>query len=242
VRSVLTPRWIAAHLTVIIIAVILVNLGLWQLRRLEERRTSNQVGESRFESDPLGFDELMSASGGDLDSLEYRRVTATGVFQREDEVLIRSQVYLDIAGFHVITPLAEEDGTTILVNRGWVPLDDDQVPVLDASPPEGVVTIEGWIHPTQERHALGPVDPADGRLVTMSRVDVERIDEQIPSDLAPVYIVMADENKDELPVAVDSPAFDDEGPHLGYAIQWFGFALIGLVGYGAMVRRAVRSG
>ena len=182
----------------------------------------------------------MSAAGTDLDSLNQHRALATGTFAPESEVLIRSQVHLGVAGFHVITPLVAEDGSAVLVNRGWVPLEMDQVPVTAATPPTGVVTVEGWLAPTRERGALGPVDPEDGRLVAMNRVDIERIQQQVPFPLLPMYLVELGERGNELPVPVAAPTFDDDGPHLAYAIQWFSFLVIGLVGYGFLMRRSLR--
>jgi surfeit locus 1 family protein len=175
-----------------------------------------------------------------LDSLDHHRAVATGRFLPEDEVLIRSQVYRDVAGFHVITPLLAEDGTAVLVNRGWVPLELDQVPVSAAPPPAGVVTVEGWLAATQERRALGPTDPATGQLETMSRVDIDRIQEQVPFPLLPMYLVELGERDENLPVPLAEPIFDDEGPHLAYAIQWFSFLAIGLVGYGFLIRKSLR--
>jgi surfeit locus 1 family protein len=81
------------------------------------------------------------------------------------------------------------------------------------------------------------VDPEEGRLVALSRVDIARIQRQVPYELAPVYVLLVGEQGEELPVPVKPPTFDDEGPHLGYAIQWFSFAIIGLVGYVALLRR-----
>jgi surfeit locus 1 family protein len=225
---------------VLILAVVFVNLGFWQLSRLGERRLANTVGEARFESEPAEVSALVQAAGGDLNSLEFRRATATGVFRPEDEVLIRSQVHQGVAGFHVITPLVGEDGSAILVNRGWIPLLLDQVPVAEAPPPEGTVDVEGWVRPTQLRGALGPRDPDTGRLVTMSRVDIDRIEEQVPYELEPVYLSLLGPDHDELPVTAPPPSFDDEGSHLAYAIQWFSFALIGLVGYFFLIRRSAR--
>ena len=49
------------------------------------------------------------------------------------------------------------------------------------------------------------------------------------------------EQGNELPIPVDPPVFDDEGPHLAYAIQWFSFLVIGLVGFGFLMRRSIRS-
>lgn len=241
-RRLLTPRWIAAHVAVLAVVLVSVNLGFWQLRRLEERRLDNAVGTARFESEPVDFAFLATEEGAgeDLDSLENLRVTVTGRFLPEHEVLIRSQVYRGTAGFHVITPLLIGDDRAVLVNRGWVPLVLDRVPVEEASPPSGEVTIEGWLRPTQTRQALAPADPDEGRLVAMNRVDIERIGEQVPLTLAPVYIVELRPDTGDLPIPVDPPGFDEEGPHLGYAVQWFGFALIGLGGYAFLLRRAAR--
>ncbi|MGA8039115.1 MAG: SURF1 family cytochrome oxidase biogenesis protein, partial [Acidimicrobiia bacterium] len=67
----LSPRWIIAHLVVVVVAVVFVDLGFWQLRRLDERRLANAVGESRFEADPTPIETLIAAAGDDLGSLEY---------------------------------------------------------------------------------------------------------------------------------------------------------------------------
>ena len=222
------------------LAILFISLGFWQLRRLDERQLQNTVGESRFEDEPVDLGLLLDASGEEQDTLEFRRATATGEFQPDDEVLIRSQVHQGVAGFHVITPLLGERGTAVLVNRGWAPLDADQVPVAAAPPPEGTVTVTGWVRPTQARGALGPSDPEEGRLVTMSRVDIDRIQQQVPYELEPVYLSLLDDLEGDLPVVAQPPSFADEGPHLAYAIQWFSFALIGLVGYFFLIRRAAR--
>lgn len=236
----LAPRWLVAHVVVVALAILFINLGFWQLRRLEERQLENTVGESRFEAEPVDVSILLDSAGEDRESLEFRRAIATGVFQPDDEVLVRSQIHQGIAGFHVITPLLGERGTAVLVNRGWVPLDADEVPVTAAPPPEGPVAVTGWVRPTQARGALGPSDPDDGRLVAMSRVDIDRIQQQVPYELEPVYMSLLDDLDGDLPIAASSPSFADEGPHLAYAIQWFSFALIGLVGYFFLIRRAAR--
>jgi surfeit locus 1 family protein len=240
VKALLGPRWITAHVVVVVVVVVFVNLGFWQLRRLEERRTTNAVGEARFQAAPGDLDTLLQAAGADVASLEFRRARVTGVFQPDHEVLIRSQVHQGAAGFHVITPLLEEDGAAVLVNRGWVPLGLDQVPVTEALPPEGTVTIEGWVRPTQLRPSLGPEDPEEGRLVAMNRVDIARIQQQVPFRLQEVYLSLLGEQSEGQPLLADPPAFDDQGSHLAYAIQWFGFTLIGLLGYLALVRKTVR--
>ena len=49
----LSPRWVFAHVVVLTLAIVFVNLGAWQLRRLDDRRLTNAVGESRFRASPV---------------------------------------------------------------------------------------------------------------------------------------------------------------------------------------------
>ena len=237
-KAVLTPRWIAAHVVVVVIAVVFINLGFWQLRRLDERRLENAVAESRYSAPPEELSALLAAAGGDLESLRYRRAVVTGTYDVAHELLTRNQVYREQAGFHVVTPLAV-DGGAVLVNRGWVPLALDSPPIEEAAPEPGEVTVTGWVNPTQTRPALGPTDPADGVLDVMNRINIDRIQDQVPYGLAPVYVVLEGEEGSELPVPLPPPEFEDEGSHLAYTIQWFGFTLIGVVGYGFLLRKSV---
>lgn len=234
-RALRQPRWIIATVVVVGLAVLFVRLGFWQLDRLEERRMIHSVGEERINSAPVPVDSL-TGPNHDLASIEYRRVFLTGEFDPSREVLIRSQVELGQAGFHVITPLIIDDGSAVLVNRGWVPLSMDSTPV-EAAPELGAQRVEGWVHLTESRGSFGPEDAA-GELDVLSRVDVARIEQQLPYGVAPFYVVAVGEESDEFPVPVDEPDFTDEGPHLGYAIQWFGFAVVGLVGLYFLLRRS----
>lgn len=217
---------------VVVLAGVFIRLGFWQLDRLDGRRDLNAEVSAKLEAEPVALGDLLEDAGADLEEIEYRRVLVDGVFDPEEEVLIRSQVELGQAGFHVVTPLI---GTTsVLVNRGWVPLTMDEPPV-EAPPPTGEGEVLGWVHLTEERPALGREDPA-GEIDVFNRVDVERIGEQLPYEVAPIYVVAMGEGSD-LPVAVDLPDVEDEGSHLAYAIQWFGFALVGLVGFYFLLRR-----
>jgi surfeit locus 1 family protein len=236
-RMLLSPRWVLGHALVAAICVLFVNLGFWQVRRLEDRRLENMVVSSRLDASPVQIEELIAGAGTDLESLEFRSVVATGAFDPSEEVLVRSQVHAGTAGWHVITPLVLSDGRAVLVNRGWVPLEMDAVPV-PVAPPAGQVTITGWVGLTQERRTGGAVEP-EGRLTRIARIDVNRLDDQMPSALVPVYIV-ANGSGESLPIEVARPDLSDEGPHLMYAIEWFSFAVIGLVGYFFLMRRAAR--
>ncbi len=238
-----SPRWIIATSAVVLIAGLFVNLGFWQLRRLEEARQENQLLTARLALPPEDLEVMLQAVGEDLAAIEYHPVTVSGVFDPSGEVLLRSRTLDGVAGFHVVTPLLTASGDAVLVNRGWVPMEMDEPPV-PAAPPDGQVVVEGLVRLSQERSGLGPVDPAEGELALLSRLDIPRIQQQSEDELAPVSVDLTsvDPAAGDLPVPMGPPPTDDEGNHLAYAIQWFAFAVVGVVGYVILVRRRARSG
>lgn len=240
-RFLLTPRWGAAHLLVLAVGVTCVALGFWQLERLSERRLSNEVNSARVEAEPAPLLDLLTAVDDDVASLEYRRAAVTGTFVPTEEVLLRSQVRESRAGFDVLTPLRTSGGAVALVDRGWVPLEFDTVPVTAALPPEGTLEVEGIIRLTQERAGGGRDDFAEGAASTISRVDLAGLDPQMTGELLPVWLqVVGTAGLTELPIPTTVPDFTDEGPHRDYAVQWFAFALIVAFGYGFLIRTAIR--
>ncbi|MGQ0848456.1 MAG: SURF1 family protein [Actinomycetota bacterium] len=231
-------RWLVGHILALAACLLFVNLGFWQLRRLEDRRVENVVMAARMTSAPLPITELVDGAGTDVDSLEFRPATAIGVFRPDHEVLVRSQVHEGIAGFHVVTPLVLEDRRAVLVNRGWVPLEMDVAPV-SARPPEGVLALTGLIRLTQTRARFGPSSDAGASRGPIARIDLDSLGETLPWELLPVYLIRTTGVSTELPVPLPAPITTDEGNHLVYAIQWFAFTAIGLVGYTLLLRRAL---
>lgn len=232
-----TPRWAAATTVVVVLSLVFLSLGRWQLQRHGERRLENTVNSQRLAADAVPLDDMLAAAGDDLESLEYRRVTVSGVFAPDREVLVRSQVANERPGFHVVTPLITSFGT-LLVNRGWVPLAAESPPVTEVPPESGQVTVEGVVRMSQSRPSIGPVEP-EGQLEILARIDIERLAQQY-DELLPVWVQQTDPSLAELPIRVPPPDTDDPGPHLPYAVQWFSFAAIALGGYGLLVRRALR--
>jgi surfeit locus 1 family protein len=226
-----------ATVAVMAIATLFVNLGLWQLDRHRERVLENQIKQQRLMSDVMELSILLDAVGDDLGSLEYRRTKVSGVFDPDHEVLLRGQVESGSPGFDVITPLLLDDGTTLLVDRGWVPLAFDTPPVRDGAPPDGPFEVEGILRLTQQRPAIGPTEPS-GMLDQIARVDLDRLSQQFGS-LLPVWLEITEDDPAAGPLRRGpAPDVSDDGPHLEYAVQWFAFALVGIVGFGLVIRRA----
>jgi surfeit locus 1 family protein len=234
-----TPRSLVTLVVVLVVAATCVRLGLWQLDRLEERRTGNARAEERLAAAPVDLASVADVTAGDAaaETLEWRQVEVRGVYRPGEEVLQRSRAHRGRNGYHVLTPLETADGTVVLVRRGWVPFELDEPPVAEARPPEGEVVVRGYLERSEEQASFGPTDPTDGRLTRVFRADVPRLDAQVAGRLWPLVVHLESQQPApaELPVPADRPEFDD-GNHLSYALQWFSFAAIAVVGYGFVLR------
>ncbi len=229
-------RWLPATLVVALATATMLALCVWQLARLEQRRAANAAILARLNEPPLRLD------GGPLDpaAADLRRAVVRGVYDYEREIVLRNRTYGEVPGVHLLVPLRiSGSDAAVLVDRGWIPFElagPDQRPTFHNA--VGEVEVQGILRISQSRgNSLSPADPALGpdrpRLDAWFRVDLPRIQEQIPYRLLPVYLA------EETPVG-DTPRWLprpdpdirlDEGAHLLYAIQWATFALILPMGY-----------
>lgn len=192
-----------------VVAALCVTAGVWQLGRLEQRRARNATLAARLALPPL---ELRA--GTSADSARQRRVVARGVYDFAAERTWPGRSFDGTPGVALITPLRLPDGTAVLVDRGWVPSADafhvDHAAYRE--PDSAVVQGIAFVPP----RGRGDVDP---------------------SGLLPFVIQLGTPDPMRgLPRRWPGPAFDN-GPHLSYAIQWFSFALIALVGTAVLIRR-----
>lgn len=248
-KSLLTPKWIIRHAAVLIVFIILINLGLWQLRRLEQRRALNAAVLAGL-NQPV---TTLTGEAVDPDELHRRRVAVSGQYINEEAIVIRNRPRNGQPGVHLVVPLRIADSDrAVLVNRGWIPEQAPQPDDLRHYDVTGPVTVEGIAYRGQSRpdSFLVPTDPTPESgheqegLTTWFRVDIERIQDQVPDPLLPIFIeqsLAADPTPEALPFGAGAINLT-EGSHLGYAIQWFSFALILAVTYAFFIRQELREG
>jgi surfeit locus 1 family protein len=217
------------------VAGVCVKLGFWQLDRLHGRRDINAHIRAGLAQAPEPLDELLADHPAS--SLGFRQVTVTGTYDTADEVILYGRTLDGENGNHVLTPLRPSGGGPIVVvDRGWVPFAMDTPPVGAAAPPSGDVTVTG---------ALFPPDASGGDVLTsptVSKVDLTQLAATYGEDVLPMYVLLAEQTPSQptdLPTPAPLPELD-EGPHLSYAIQWFSFATIAVVGLVVLVRRDLR--
>jgi cytochrome oxidase assembly protein ShyY1 len=233
-RFLLSPRWLAFHLLVVLGIVTMVSLGFWQLRRLDERQARNAAVASRVDLPPAALDDVL-VPGADPGDLEWRPVTAEGTYLPDEQILVVNRSQNGLAGEIAVTPLELSDGRILLVSRGFVPLGTD-VPAA----PRGTVTVTGRLKPSQQRSTGGLSDPASGDLTEAQRVDIPRLAAQLPGEPLPMYVELTSSRPPEptpYPQPLTLPELGD-GPHLSYAVQWFIFSAAVVGGWVLAVRKS----
>ena len=221
-------RGIGAFLALAVaLAALFVRLGLWQLNRLADRRAQNRTVEARLAAPIVAFEEL-PADAAD------RRAFVRGVPDRAHEIVLTGRSRHGSPGVYVITPMQRaENDTAVLVVRGWV-----------YAPDAATVDLARWGENREEYSGYVNVMPSTSpgpepranqrRLRTLSRSSVAPL---LPYPVASRYLVATDSAGGSAPARLPMVTLDD-GPHLSYAIQWFAFAAIAVIGGGAVARRA----
>jgi surfeit locus 1 family protein len=240
-RAMFSRKWILTTLLVLVGTAVCVRLGIWQLDRLAQRRAFNAQYLEASVSSPIILD---STPQDDLTKMEYRMITVTGTYDPANQVVLRNQFHDSQPGYFLLTPLVLSDGTGILVERGWIPAEGNTKPSdWRQYDQPGEVTLSGIIRLGQAQPELGGVpDPqlaaGQTRLDFWNLVNVERISRQIPYKLLPVFVQPEPDPTLIKPPYPYQPEFEiTEGPHMGYALQWFSFAAILFFGYPFFLRR-----
>lgn len=237
-------KWLLATLLVLAGTALCVRLGIWQLDRLAQRRAFNAQYESARAAAPLDLNQEQPA---DIAKMEWRAANVTGEYDFANQVALRNQYYEGQYGYHLLTPL-RFGGKAILVDRGWIPADGNSAPADWRKYDEpGRVTVSGQMRLGQTKPAFGGVAdklPEKGtKLEIWNNADLTHIAEQIPYPVLPVYIQPNPNPNDTQPPIPFQPEVEiTEGPHFGYALQWFTFATILFVGYPFFVRKQEMTG
>jgi len=224
------PKWIATHLLVITLMVVMVNLANWQWGRYHERKDFNATLVQRFDAPIKPLNDLLSAPPADI---EWMPTEVSGTYLSGEDISLVNVSQNGIAGYDAITPLLMADGKVVLVNRGFVPLAEAFPPA-----PSGDISLLGRVRATSERRTGEVSDPATGDLADIHRIDIARLQKQIDGELVPVYVQLLKSTPTEsasLSTIVD-PEFSN-GPHLSYTVQWLLFTLCAAGGWFALVKR-----
>jgi len=229
------PGFIATTLIMLVCLAILIGLGVWQLERKAWKENLIAAMTSRLDAPaqplPSPWSSLTQDAG------EFRRVAFTATFAPGEEALVYtpgSALRADIKGpgYFVFAPGKLADGRTIVVDRGFVPLDRKDKAGRAQGAPQGPINIVGYLRWPETRGLFTPADDVKGG-VWYLRDSAAMAAAKHWGDVAPFYV----DQEEPVPlggwpspgkIVVKLP-----NNHLQYAITWFGLgaALLGVYGF-----------
>jgi surfeit locus 1 family protein len=242
------PRRLFAFLAIALAAAaVCVRLGVWQLSRLGERRARNRAVAARFTAPPAPYRALPPDSAG----RHFRRVVVAGRPDYAREFVLANRTRDGSPGVHIVTPVrvAPSAGgpggdTLLLLNRGWIYSGDGTRVDLARWREGDSVAVTGYVELPSRRPGVARLGGDAARGYPAYRyLDPSVVAAAVGAPVTRDYVVAEPppgeaEPPQDRPVRVPPPALD-EGSHQSYAIQWFSFAAVALVG-GAAFARAER--
>jgi len=234
-------RWITYVALTAIFGASCVGLGIWQLNRRAETVSEISRVQANYDAAPVALTDLVASRERPDPEAEWRPVLVDGTYVAADQVLVRNRTSEQGPGFEILTPLVTEDGSVLVVDRGWVDKNATGTgPAAVPSPPQGVVRVIARLR-TGERSIPG--QSASANLVPT--IELGTLAERWG---ASVYTNFYGELMSESPAApagapLAKPSLS-EGNHLSYAFQWMAFAILGIIALLWAVRRErrIRSG
>lgn len=226
------PHWRRVLFVVLMLGltVLFAALGVWQWQRMGEKEALITAVTERTGAAPVVL-PLADAWPTLEASLEYRPVTATGRFVPEDTVLVFTSLAEPRGqyrgpGYWVVTPLVLEDGGTVFVNRGFIPqarrADFADGGTVDA----GEVTVTGLARLSEATGGFTPQPDAPNRIEYVRNIErLSRLAQVAPPPFAPVYIDLPAGDPGTLPQGGET-VVEFPSNHFGYALTWFGFAIL----------------
>ena len=221
------PRLLAPLLFGLAGFAILMWLGVWQMQRLAWKEGVLAEIEAKIAAEPVAI-----PATPDPDGNRYLPVRVTGRFDEGALRVLVSRKRVG-AGHLIISPFETDEGRRILVDRGFLKLEQ---PLPD--PPAGEVTITGNLHWPDDRNSSTPENDIAGN--TWFARDIDQMAAQLTTQ--PILLVVRDMSQPEpglTPLPVDTSGIPND--HLEYAITWFSLAAIWVAMTGYFIHRMRRT-
>lgn len=229
------------------LAVVCVLLGNWQMQRLAEKEALVVTVDARLTASPVPVPPAAEWPTLDPQSLAYQPVELTGTYRYTQTVT----VFTSLAdakgqyagpGYWVVTPFELVGGGTVFINRGFVPQDYQEAAALGDlhGDDPGPVTISGILRSAEAPGFMTPEPDMSNRIEWVR--DPQRLAAMVDPELAPIapfYVDLPAGPAGELPQAGET-VVSFPNSHFGYALTWYGFAIVAVVMLGFWLTRQAR--
>ncbi|SCK22161.1 SURF1 family protein [Streptomyces sp. WMMB 322] len=245
-RFLLSRQWVILTLLGLALIPAMIKLGFWQLHRHESRVAHNELISSSLRAEPVPFDRLSSPAHGPAEDEQFRTAKATGRYDTRHEVVVRQRTGADgkSIGYFVVTPLVREDGSAVLVNRGWIEAGGDLTRFPDVpAPPRGKITVTGRAMADETSEASGIKDKQGLPPRQVMLINSGRLAGTLDRPVLRGYLQLTSTSPKPAagqPQRIPEPDHSSIGAHMAYAVQWWLFAAGVPVGWVILVRRESR--
>ncbi len=229
-------RWVRLAIFVLLVSILFVNLGQWQLRRLDERRDKNSVVAAHVDQPPVEYQTIFNRNITDAD--QWQRVIVRGTYDQSSQLEAVFRSNAGQTGSEVLTPFKTDRGEWIVIDRGFITRQAANPEVVLPDPPEGEMELVGYVR-RNERGNENAITPHDGQL---RLIDSDAIGAALGKKFLNGYVTVTESqpaDSDQLSQVVPPPP--DEGPHLSYAVQWFLFTAITVIGMFLLIRSDIKA-
>ena len=148
-RFLLSGKWLGWLLIVALLAAVCVVLGNWQMDRRDQARATIAAVETHYDADPVPFAKVPKIFATADDSVEWTPVVLNGKYDDAGQRIVRNRPLNGRPGYEVLIPLRLQDGQAVIINRGWLPIGNNQAGHPDTIPaaPKGEVTVVARVKP-----------------------------------------------------------------------------------------------
>jgi cytochrome oxidase assembly protein ShyY1 len=251
-RTLRQPRYAALTALMIVIAIVCVAAGSWQISRFEQKRHENDALRANDHRAATSVERLLPLTGSgrpapDTDAIEFRSVRLVGRYDAEHQSLVRNRTLTqddDAVGYLVVTPFDTAAGT-VLVVRGFLKDTNSQSDPQPPAPPAGELTVTAKLMTPETR---------DDRAADLAHPQVESVNpvQQAARLGRPVFDGYAEVMGASVSAtglqAIPQPDLSNpaggalEPQHFAYVIQWYLFAVLALAAPLAMARSEAKAG
>ncbi|MDQ5879881.1 MAG: surfeit locus 1 family protein [Pseudomonadota bacterium] len=215
-------------LLVAILVPTFISFGMWQWNKAAAKEARQTLLDTRSHEPAV----QLSAAPADAEALRFRQVSVRGVYEPQHQILIDNRVHQERAGYHVVTPLRIEGPAgsemRVLVNRGWISANGTREMPAVETPTGPVELLATAVLPGTRFFTLAPEPSraADaGWQMVWQNLDLDRYRKSVSFPLQPV-VLQLDPQSSGGGFVRDWPRPDERiERHIGYAWQWFGFAV-----------------
>ncbi|HSF27119.1 MAG TPA: SURF1 family protein [Actinomycetes bacterium] len=244
-RWLLSPRWLGLHAVLVLALVLTGVLGWWQLDRARAQHTASQQHSAATAAAPVPLTTLLAGATQVGPGQAGRAVTLTGHYDPAHQLLVPGRPLHGQPGYLVVAPLVSDSGRAVMVDRGWLPAGEDGRPPAVPAPPQGTLSVTGWLSgpdPMPERAARAEPSGTTPQVMAVNAAVLVNV---VPYPVVDGYVHRASAEPGapgpgaEL-TAVPRPVQGASGTwplqNLFYALQWWVFGAAAVWLWLAMVR------